>query len=617
MTTSSRSSARPTRLSSKLSPATDATTVQTLLQTALDCHRQGDLDAAVQGYDAILQLHPQHAEALHLKGVAQLARGHAKSATTLIRQAITHAPNVAGYHLNLGTAERTLENAQAAMLAYEQALRIDPGLVDAWAALGDLLVSVRHFEVALDCLRQATRLDPTHLTATLNLATASMETGQVEAAREAFLRVLALQPKHLVARVNLAVLERQQGRPEQAIELLTPIAEKASEQPTIAYNLGNALADCGRFEEARRHYEAALQSHSSPAKVLFNLSQVTRFREEDEPQIAQWKTQITSRPLSAEETTSLEFALGKIHDDFGKYAEAWQHYRTANESVQVEFSSAALEDYVAKCRETFEHDLFAERVEGGSSAEEIVFVVGVPRSGTTLVEQVLAAHPQVHARGEQDDLGTLITQFVAGQGRHPDDCRVARDASESDIAQLASAYHQQVQPTAGEFLRITDKLPQNFLFLGWVGLCFPKARILYCVRDPRDTCLSCYFQHFTHRLAFSYDLGHTIEYWRAAQQLMEHWMQALPNPILPVSYEALVEDPATMRRQIVSFAGLDWDDACEQQERAHRPVTTASQWQVRQPVYRSSRGRWRNYAPFASELIEAFGDADEPRLEAL
>ena len=259
---------------------------------------------------------------------------------------------------------------------------------------------------------------------------------------------------------------------------------------------------------------------------------------------------------------------------------------------------------------SFDRALFLSRSTLGAASELPVFVLGMPRSGTTLVEQILASHPMVHASGELlasglmiDGIASLPAARQAGKG-YPEAVRlVDRAAAEA----LAGRYLEAIGRDAGEAARVTDKLPFNFLRIGLIALLLPRARIIHCQRDPYDTCLSCYFQDFQDAQPFVYELERLGKYYREYERLMAHWRSVLPSPMLEVPYEALVNDPEPWCRRILEHCALPWDERVLRFFATERSVQTASFWQVRQPIYLSSVGRWRHYRKHLGPLFEALG----------
>jgi hypothetical protein len=308
--------------------------------------------------------------------------------------------------------------------------------------------------------------------------------------------------------------------------------------------------------------------------------------------------------LADGERADLHFALGKAHDDLGEYATAISHFDDGNAlkhrhtSYDRERHAAAVNSQV----ETFTADFYARNAPHGSPCETPILILGMPRSGTTLVEQILSSHGQVAAGGELRFWGERATAFrMNDQGE-------INPAWAQTVERDYRAVLARISPTA---LRVTDKRPQNFHYVSLIHAVFPRARIIHCRRHPVDTCLSIYFQNFGRRIDFAYSRDDLLACYRQYQKLMEHWRSVLPSDRFhEIHYEDLVADQAATTRQLIAFCGLNWDDSCLRPDRNPRPVRTASLWQARQPVYRTSVARWQHYEPWLGALRDLLSDAD-------
>ena len=260
--------------------------------------------------------------------------------------------------------------------------------------------------------------------------------------------------------------------------------------------------------------------------------------------------------------------------------------------------------YVDRVIATFTPELLAEKVEFGNPSELPVFIVGMPRSGTSLVEQIAASHPDVYGAGELDDMRRIAVALSARLGTSETYPEVVRRLDPITTRAIAEEHLAQLRTHSAAAARITDKLPINFHRLGLAAILFPRARLIHCMRDPLDTCVSCYFQEFAHGQPFAYDLGYLGRFYRDYERLMAHWHRVLPGKILDIPYEALIADQEGWSRKLIDFLGLPWDDRCLAFYKKERLVRTASFWQVRQPIYASSVGRWRHYAKHLRPLFE-------------
>jgi hypothetical protein len=306
---------------------------------------------------------------------------------------------------------------------------------------------------------------------------------------------------------------------------------------------------------------------------------------------------------------AIGFSLGKLHDEAGRFDEAFECYREANFTVwnmrarEVDrFDAESVRFIVDQRIDFFTPGYFAGTRSWGDPTDAPVFVVGMPRSGTTLVEQIAASHPEVFGAGELADIGNIAKRLLAEQQTS------VRHWTRESISMEAAEHHSRLTALAPHATRIVDKMPANILNLGLIADLFPNARIILCQRDPRDTCLSCYFQWFAHNgLAFSYDLSECATHYCQQQRLAEHWLRNPPVRILPIVYEELVNDFEGQSRRLINFLELEWDSKCLEFYKTKRTVSTASLWQVRQPIYTKSVGRWRHYEKHLGPLFRVLG----------
>ncbi|MGB1548696.1 MAG: sulfotransferase family protein, partial [Alphaproteobacteria bacterium] len=309
-----------------------------------------------------------------------------------------------------------------------------------------------------------------------------------------------------------------------------------------------------------------------------------------DPDIAAMETVLTRLPTSDGRTIPFCFALGKAYEDCEDYDRAFNYYTRGNKLKRAELAFDIVE--------TFSKPFLKKEADRGFDSEVPIFILGMPRSGTSLVEQILASHSEVHGGGERAEWMRL----VRGIDSFPDG---VRDFGPEDFARLGENYVEALRKLAPEAARITDKLPHNFLHVGLIHLALPKAKILHCVRNPVDTCLSCYKHLFDSELSFAYDLDELGRYYRLYERLMHHWRAVLPGRMLDVPYEELVADQETLSRRILDFCELPWEPACLDFHKTDRRVQTASVAQVRQPIYTTAVRRWRKYEHRIAPLLAA------------
>lgn len=610
--------------------------LQERLQHALGHHRAGRLAEAEMLYRQILEADPRHADSLHLAGMIAHQRGQQDIAVSMIRQAIAIQPNVAAFHSNLGSvlqAQGGIEEAAAcftralslqpdwaevhsnlgnvlqslgrleeAVAHQQRALALNPGLAEAWSNLGNVRYQQGKLADAVTCFYRALALKPGYVDAQNNLGAALLRQDRVEEAVGHFELALALNPGYAAAHNNLGNAFLKQARLDEAQTHYERALRINPDYANAHNNLGNVLKEKGQFEAAMAHYERAIGIQPDYAEAYLNRSEIKRFTPGDADLGALEKLAV-SGALPTDKALFVHFARAKALDDVGDYSGAWKHLVQANalKRVEIEYPESRALEFLDRIREVFEPGLI-ERLRGtGDPSTTPIFVVGMPRSGSTLIEQILASHPQIHGAGELP---------ILERTENPNFPEHILELNAGELRRLGEAYLAQLPQVPDGIIRIVDKLPGNFMRIGLIRLMLPNARIIHTLRDPLDTCLSCYFKLFTNGLYFTYDLGELGRYYQSYSRLMSHWHSVLPGgAMLDVRYEDVVEDLEGEARRLIDYCGLDWDERCIGFYRNRRPVRTASSVQVRQPLYRSSLARWRHYESGLGALIEALGAA--------
>ncbi|MDT8344687.1 MAG: sulfotransferase [Thermohalobaculum sp.] len=440
--------------------------------------------------------------------------------------------------------------------------------------MGETCQALAHHEDAALWFRKAADLTPGDAGLHVALGRCLLRLGDVDAARHAFQAALDLQPD---------------------------LAE-------AHFGIGLCLQSTGRFQEAVAAHERALALRPDLHDAHINLAMIQSAKV-DQGEIARLEVLLADPDLPADARISLNFAVAKLHQSTGDPDAAFAHFRAGNalKARTLGFDPARHTDFVDRCIATFDRDFFAARRGWGAASETPVFILGMPRSGTTLVEQILSAHPDVHGAGELDDFRLLVRDLPARPGTTAGFPDCARALDQTACAALARSHLDSLARRFPPAARVTDKMTGNYLRLGLIAMLLPQATVIHCRRDPLDTCLSCYFQNFANGLSFTYDLGHLGVVYRQYARLMAHWREVLPLRVLDVQYESLVAAPETVSREIVDFCNLPWDARCLAFHQHERQVQTASFWQVRQPIYASSVSRWQAYAHHLGPLREALG----------
>lgn len=505
-------------------------------------------------------------------GLVHLYAGRPAAALAPFQQAVRLAPNEATHHYNLASALELLGREAEAMTGFRRVLSLDPTHPDGLERLANLLLTQGRRDEAIACFRAAAAAAPNRLRAALNETSALLEEGKVAEVEALLRRTIETFPESAEAKRSLATILREQGRFEEAIPLL--------EQATAG-------------------------SATEAATAYFDLAMTKRVTAADGAMIGQMEALARLDTLPGRYRARVHFGLGKAFDDLGRYAEAMRHFDAANRLAGQgkTYDRAQFGAGVNRLIASFAQGSLAATRPFGSPSERPVLIVGMPRSGTSLVEQILSSHPEVAGGGELDFWNRQAAALAEKPNEDPAD----------QIRQAARDYEALLMRIGPGARRVTDKMPGNFLWLGLIHRAFPKARIIHCRRHPLDTCLSNYFTKFTVPAAYTNNKGDLAFYYRAYERLMAHWRQALPaEALLEVQYEELVAAPETFARRMVAFIGLEWDDACLHPEANRRIVKTASLWQVRQPIHRGAVERWRRYEPWLGELGQLLRPPEAP-----
>jgi tetratricopeptide (TPR) repeat protein len=486
-----------------------------------------------------------------------------------------------------------------AAASYRKLLELDPRSADALNNLGSALNKLSLSTEAEQYLRRAIEIRPEYAEAHCNLGIVLRESGETAESEVWLRRALKLKPNYMDARIQLGITLLSLGRLREARARFEKVLKAAPRHADTLFLMGHIARLEGRFEEAEARFNRVLEINPKMPAAWAALAG-TRKMTSAEAAWLEGAEGIAASGISPVEEVDLRFAIGKYCDDVNDFDRAFQHYQRANQLLKT-----IADPYERDQRARFVDDMIRvhapemiSQVKGGASTSmKPVFVVGMPRSGTSLMEQIIASHPSAKGAGELE---------FWSQGARDREAEInAGPLGESSRHKLAEAYLRVLEAKGGEALRIVDKAPANSDYLGVIHSVFPDARIIYMRRDPIDTCLSCYFQYFSVALNFTMDLSDLAHYFRQHERLMAHWCAVLPpGSILEVPYEELVGDQEAWTRKILDFLGLEWDERCLDFHKTKRQVVTASTWQVRQKMYKNSVHRWRHYEKSIGPLLD-------------
>lgn len=519
----------------------------------------------------LLADHPKQPQLLALLGAIHGQLGEFADAQTCYQTLVKLAPQTPEYHYYLGMSQVMQGRLQAAIEPFETMLRLAPEFAEGHMQMGCLRRDLGQPDLAVRHLERALSLRPGLTEAAVYLGNLQVFLGHLETALTCYQQALAQRPGQPDALAGKALVLERQGQRRAAWQALQPIIGSGRETANAAIIYALLAPD----------FQATAQAQALLQGLLAR---------------GGWA------PSQQQE---LHFALAKLSDKAAQYDLAFMHYRAANDLAAVGFDRVAAQDKARRIRQYFRRGVPPSLPLPGSSEPIPLFIVGMPRSGTSLVEQMLASHSQVAAGGELELLAQLEARLPAQLGSQLSYPECLQAAQADSLAALAQDYLAAIQPIAQGCRYVTDKLPGNYQRLGLIQCLFPHARIIHTVRDARDTCLSCYFQNFGHTQRYASNLRDLASVYNAYRALMRHWHATLQLPLFDVHYEALVSEPEATLRQLLAFCDLPWQDACLQFHRNPRQVRTASYNQVRQPLYRSAVGRWQHYQAHLGELLEA------------
>lgn len=575
-------------------------------------YHQGRFEDAAAGYLKVVEVAPDDADAWCMLGTCLLILGHAEDAAVALRTALIRRPD----H------------------------------VDALSNLGGHLLSVGRTEEGLELCLRAVKAAPDHYAARANLGAALVDNGWLVEAEVHLRRAIELDPGPAMPHDTLGSVYLRAGLLEPAVASYRAALEREGDNPDTWVHLGMALHDLGRLEESEAAHRQALDlspdhaeahanlgihyltlgrrdealgefelAHTHDPRNLTALSQLMELNEigPEDPRFGVLDSVAAARGGAPGSAMLAHFAMGKACDGAGRYDEAFAHYQQGHRArarhLGHRYDAAHNDDVLHRVRDSLTRGFFRERADWSLEDATPLLVVGMPRSGTSLIEQILASHSKVHGAGELPNL-TEIAQRLTGEGDArrvgavrplPDFVALARD----EAREAGRAYLRVLRDLGGDALRVVDKMPHNFEHLWLVALLFPGATVLHAVRSPLDTCVSCYFQKFTTGHPYTDDLTSLAHHYRHYRALMEHWKAVLPLKIHDVVYERLVTDPDAEIPALVEMCGLDFEPACLSFHDTERAVRTASVTQVRRRAYSTSVGRWEKYREHLGPLIEA------------
>lgn len=597
------------------------------------------LEEAEQVLKQTIALAPTFAKAHEDLGYALLEQERYEEAVEVLQKAARLDPKLDAARFNLGKAlastgrgkeadaafeasfELSPERKKLALAAkhhqegriedaeqlYRQVLNNNPRNVDALRMLAMVAATAKRYDDAERLLRKAVGIAPDFLTAVVDLGRVLKEQDRFEEAIDCFKNAIAINPNNPHTHFLLAGAYSPAALNHEAAREYRRALDLAPEHPGALLGLGNALKTIGKQDEAIKAYRDCIRVRPDNGEIYWSLANLKTYRFSDE-QIAEMAARVDNpEGLTEQSEVNFLFALGKAHDDRQDYDKAWRYYARGNgkQRMLAQYDPVQTETINDAIVEVFDKALLEEKAGKGCPDRAPIFVLGLPRSGSTLVEQILASHSQVEGTSELPYLGRVAMSLNRNRADGVNYPEAVRELEAAHLTALGEDYinYAQLHRTEGKPFFI-DKMPNNFPTIGFLNLILPQAKIIDARRHPLDACVGNFRQHYAKGQTFSYDLTDLGEYCLQYLRMMDHWHQALPGRILTVQYEELVTDFENQARRLLDYCELPWEEACGRFYETERPVRTASSEQVRQPIYTGALNFWRNYERHLDELIE-------------
>jgi tetratricopeptide (TPR) repeat protein len=522
-------------------------------------------------------------------------------------------------HYNLGVVLKGAGRLDEAVASYRKAVKLKPDFAEAHSNLGNALKELGQLDGAADSYRRAIKIKASFAEAHNNLGMVLHEQGQLDDALASYRRAAEIKPDFVLAHYNMGNAQKGLGQLDAAVTSYRQTLEIDPECIGAMLGISHICMINGEMKKAEEGIKKALRIEPNNLEACFLLTSVRKTEVGDENLITLLAAEEAARnsqtQLPNQKAIHLHFALGKCFDDIGDHDRAFPQFIEGNKLKRAtfEYDAGKMMQRFSDTMKVFNQGTM-ERLRGGGDASRLpIFVLGFPRSGTTLTEQIIASHPDVHGAGELPDLMAIALRDIAG----------TRSAFPYNILELdhvglaawGADYIAGLQSRAPEAKRITDKMPANYFVIGLIHLMLPNAKIIHINRNPVDTCLSCFMQLFSSGQEHTYDLSELGQYYVNYVRLMEHWRSVLPaGAFLDIQYEDIVSDQESQARRLIDFCGLEWSDVCIDYHKHNRSVITASMAQVRRPIYKSSVERWRPYRKFLGPLLDKLGELDRVKL---
>jgi tetratricopeptide (TPR) repeat protein len=510
----------------------------------------------------------------------------------------------------------SLDGSFQAVAHFQRAVDSEPDNAQYLGYLGLALQAEQRMDEAVDVFERAL-LGDDNIPAVLNgLGVIYLNRGDLERARTLLTRAQQAKPGDGAIQTNLAMMLARVDEHEAALKHAEKGLKLSPDNLNAHYTYGKILAESGQVEDAVRHFEKTIRQHRKFGGAYDHLARLKKFTATDRP-FLQKAEKVLQQGMPAQDRLCLHFALGKMYDDCHDWDKSFEHYRQGNLLKKKDYDIKPEKKLFEQIKKTFNAKTLPGFQAMGNSSALPVFIVGMPRSGTTLMERMIASSDQAAGAGELQEIPRIAELIAPMDAPRRFSATARNNLTDENIRKYSDEYLHVLQQAGPEAERIVDKLPGNYFHLWLISILFPKATIIFASRHPLDTCLSCYFQNFS-TIRWADDLQLIGEVYRFHREVMDYWKSVLPEgKIVEIQYERLVDDPENHGKFMLESCGLEWRGDGLDHYRQEKIVKTASLWQVRQPIYQSSKMRWKNYAPQVAELAAQLSDFLQDDRDAL
>ncbi len=528
--------------------------------------------------------------------------GRFEEALKLSDHACQLSPQQADFHYNRGVILGHMNRSEEAIGAYRRVIALKHDHLAAYNNLGHILNETGHPDSALTYFRKVLDLSPDSARGHNNIAVALETIGQLGEAEQHYRTAIGIEPDMIEAHTHLGYLLTGSGRFDEALEIFDAAIKKSPENRSAVSGKATALEHLGQYEAAYQILKPVLATGCSDGDIAIAYSIIGKHLGKHEDAIEVCKRALKSPHIPTKGISDMHFALGQLYDQLEDWDSAFEHFNSANCNSPQHFDIHQYKNYITRLIAAYNSEVMGNIPRSSQNSDRPIFIIGMPRSGTSLVEQILCSHPDIFGAGELVEISNIENSLPGFLGTYPD---CIQNISQQLCDTLAKRYLDVLKQQSNETRHVIDKMPHNFLALGLINILFPEARVIHLLRDPRDTCISLYFQNFNAMHSYSTDQSLLGQYYCEYQRIMQHWRDTVDIRLKEISYEDLIANQEKVTRELIEFCDLPWNKKCLSFYTSSRFVKTPSYDQVRQPLYSRSIGRWKHYERHLSSLKEA------------